>query len=308
MKAVIVYFSLTGNTERIANAVRAGVEAEAGSCDFIKIKDANPKRLHKYDLIGIASPVYLEEPEVLKEFINGLWSVGGKHAFSCCTHGTLPEYYFPAVVPHLRSRGLTVVGWKDWYGDVFIPWHPEPYPTGGHPDDIDLAEAEAFGREVVVRSKRIKEGETNLIPADPPTPPPLPSEESLGITDTSKEVFKYHRELCRFPKCRLCMDNCPRYGIDLSVDPPVVADPCQKHCTFCTQLCPTGALEIDDFVAEQAPHYRYTTEFLTLPMLVEAEKNGTFRRLVPVDEIGWDTYYYQVHNKHPKWRLGKGPV
>jgi flavodoxin/Fe-S-cluster-containing hydrogenase component 2 len=308
MKAVIVYYSLTGNTEKIAKAVRAGVEAECGACDLIKIKDANPRQLYKYDLIGIGSPIYLIEPENVQEFIDALWSVGGKHAFSFNTHGTLREYYFPSVLSRLRARGLTVVGFKDWYADVFIPWHPEPYPTTGHPDEIDLAEAEAFGREMVVRSMRIKAGESDLIPADPPTPPPLPSEESLGITDTSKEVFKFHPEMCRYPRCRLCMDNCPRYGIDLSVDPPVIADPCLKHCTFCTQVCPTGALEIDAFVEEQAPHYRYTTESLTLPKLVEAEKEGTFRRLVPVDEIGWDTYYYQVHNKHPKWRIGRGPV
>ena len=75
MKAVIVYYSLTGNTEKIAKAVRAGVEAECGACDLIKIKDANPRQLYKYDLIGIGSPIYLIEPEnvrSLEEALSGL--------------------------------------------------------------------------------------------------------------------------------------------------------------------------------------------------------------------------------------------
>lgn len=104
------------------------------------------------------------------------------------------------------------------------------------------------------------------------------------------------------------MDNCPTYSIDLSMDPPVIAAACQPHCTYCTMLCPTGALEIDEFVEEQAPCYRKTTEKFALPNLWEAEKNGTFRRLIPLEKIGWDTFFYQVHNRHPKFIKGKGLV
>jgi ferredoxin len=237
-----------------------------------------------------------------------MWAVGGKHAFVFNTHGTIPEYYFPSIVPKLKNRGLVVIGMRDWYADCFIPWHPEPYPTAGHPDEIDLKEAEEFGREMVERSRRISAGETGLIPKDSPVPPPLPSTESLNIQDTTDDpsVFKYHKELCSYPKCRLCMDNCPKYSIDLSMNPPVIAACCQPHCTFCTLICPTGAIEIDAFVESQVPNYRKTTETLALPRLDEAEAKGEFRRLIPVDKIGWKTYVYQVYTKHPKWIVGKG--
>ena len=46
-----------------------------------------------------------------------------------------------------------------------------PYYTAGHPDEIDLREAEEFGREMVERSRRISAGETKLIPAMPDMPP-----------------------------------------------------------------------------------------------------------------------------------------
>jgi flavodoxin len=53
MKSCIVYFSQTGNTEKIAKRVQAGVIAAAGSCDLLELRDTDPKRLYKYDLIGI---------------------------------------------------------------------------------------------------------------------------------------------------------------------------------------------------------------------------------------------------------------
>ena len=138
MKCIIVYYSQTGNTEKVAKRVQAGVKEAAGNCDLVKIKDANPKRLYEYDLIGIASPIYWAEPDNVRDFIKDMWAVGGKHAFVFCTHGTIPKYYFQSIVPKLKSRGLVVIGWDHWYGDCFIPFHPEPYPTAGHPDEIDL--------------------------------------------------------------------------------------------------------------------------------------------------------------------------
>ena len=57
MKCIIVFFSLTGNTEKVARAIQTGVKQAAGNCDILPIKEANPKRLYEYDLIGFGSPV-----------------------------------------------------------------------------------------------------------------------------------------------------------------------------------------------------------------------------------------------------------
>ena len=42
MKAVVVYSSQTGNTEKIAYAIQRGVKQVAGPCDILKMKEANP--------------------------------------------------------------------------------------------------------------------------------------------------------------------------------------------------------------------------------------------------------------------------
>jgi hypothetical protein len=71
-------------------------------------------------------------------------------------------------------------------------------------------------------------------------------------------------------------------------------------------ICLTSAIETDDFVKEQAPRYKNTTKTLAFPRLDKAEAEGRFRRHIPVEKIGFDTMVYQVHNKHPKFIIGKG--
>jgi flavodoxin/NAD-dependent dihydropyrimidine dehydrogenase PreA subunit len=312
MKCIVIYFSQTGNTEKIATAIRAGVENAAGHCDIVKMKDANPQELYHYDLIGLGSPVFSCEPINVKNFINNMRSVGGKHIFIFCTHGTHPERYFPSIAPKLKRKGLIVIGMRDWYGSVFIPEMPKPYFTDGHPDKIDLKEAKNFGKEMVKNSWKIHAGQSALIPSNPPRPPRWP--KVIGGVDSSKkenqfkQLVKYRKELCRYPKCRLCIDNCPMNGIDLSVNPPVFAKPCE-NCTFCCKICPTGAIDISDYLAVWRPKVEKTTRggFEAEP-LPEAEKSGHFRRLVPPEKIGYDTPLYQVYYKQPQWIIGKGLI
>ena len=40
MKCVVVYFTQTGNTEKIAKAIQNGITQSGNSCDIIKIQDA----------------------------------------------------------------------------------------------------------------------------------------------------------------------------------------------------------------------------------------------------------------------------
>jgi flavodoxin/ferredoxin len=316
MKCIVIYFSQTGNTEKIARAICAGLKQVAGNCDLVKIKDTNPRRLQQYDLIGIGTPVFgYGVARNVRAFIKDMRFVGGKHAFAFATHGTHGEFFPSNVVPQLKRRGLVVIGVKHWYGNAYIPGAPDPYPTAGHPDEIDEQEAEAFGREMVALSRRIQAGETNLIPPTPKAPKPGLSKMLSDLNKLEKErgaefshsqtPQKYDKAKCLYPKCQLCMDNCPMDGIDLTVDPPVIAKPCM-HCMFCAKICPTGAMDGDFFYDTPAEKTWKSVPEFHLDILVKAEAEGKFRRLVPVDKIGLNTPYYKRHNKHPWWVIGKG--
>jgi ferredoxin len=303
VKSVVIYFSQSGNTEKIGTAIAAGIEQATGQCDSFEIRQIDPLGLSEYDLIGLGSPVMGAAPANVLEFAGKMRFVGGRQCFTFCTHGTSFRAFHPVLYPVLKSRGLVVIGSGDWYGDCHLLHMPQPYPTAGHPDAIDLQEAEVFGRDMALRSMRISAGETELVPPEPAQVPKPPDVDLDAIASFAK-LLKFHPELCLYPSCTLCMDNCPTHGNDLSVDPPELGQPCMD-CEFCARICPTGALDMDEWLqiiekmtAKFTPH--------GLRSLEKAEAEGHFRRLLPLDEFDADAPGYKQHTTHPQWIIGKG--
>jgi len=291
MKSIIIYFSLTGNTKKVVQAIHKGMSQLVEQCDIATINEIDIRHLADYDLIGLGSPVWGGVPPHIQLFINSLPPLQGKHAFAFCTHGALPERFFPTLVSLLDKKGLIVIGLRDWYGSVNLPGHPKPYPTDGHPDEIDLKEAEDFGKEMAELSRRILAEGPQLIPPLPVMPVPPPHR-------ILRPRPKLNMQKCRYPECRLCIDNCPQDAIDLSVSPPVFAKSC-RPCYFCEMICPEGAIEADYESLAKDRLWRVKNQFEKA--LDKAEAEGRFRRLVPLEDVGWDTPYYMVYNKHPRY-------
>jgi ferredoxin len=208
---------------------------------------------------------------------------------------------------------MTVIGIGDWYGDVNIYHSPKPYPTDGHPDATDLAEAEAFGAEMVDVSRRLSAGEEVALPGVPMMPPPPPRDPELMppvFPTPIKACVEYDREKCLYPKCTLCMDNCPVDGIDVTVEPAVYMNPCFE-CEVCLMLCPTGAVHADEFMEYYTPGTSMggVLKKVFLPWLENEETQGRFRRHVEVEDIGWETpLSLTMRGKHPQFIIGKGFV
>ena len=192
-------------------------------------------------------------------------------------------------------------------GSVYYPAVPKPYFTDGHPDEIDLQEAEDFGREMVERSKRIHKGETDEIPKLPrgieydetydPCPPVSEEMVRAFLKAQAGLEFTVNMKKCNYPRCTLCIDNCPTGSIDFSVSPPLFNINCDK-CFLCEMACPSGAIEVDWLPFHEA-HYP------TVPSLQKTleifESRGKFRRLVPLDKIGWDTPFWKF--KKPRYKI-----
>ncbi len=317
MRSLIIYYSQTGNTKKITRAIHNGISSQLERCDIVPVKEANPEDLNKYDLIGLGSPVWCgaETPNI-RRFIESLRQQKGKHIFSFNTHGVMPEQYFPYVVRRLKGKGFTVIGMRDWYGDARFQLAPSPYYTDGHPDEIDLKEAEEFGKEMVEASRRISAGDTHLIP---PVPEHVLTPQLLVLTEFYRSghnphgLIKYDREKCTYPKCHLCMDNCLMDYIDLTASPRVFGSnktECDMWlgCTFCEMICPTGAISCDwqGFIKDFNEKIGVTLE--GNPLADAAEKaiaSGHVRMLIPKEQVRWDKPYFIVHNKHPRFKMPK---
>jgi flavodoxin/NAD-dependent dihydropyrimidine dehydrogenase PreA subunit len=290
-KCVVIYSSMTGNTERVAKALQKAIAQAAGNCDIFPIKEANPHKLAGYDLIGFGYPLMGPMLKLdISNFVDDLRYVGGKHIFLFSTSDS-GSNNFPKIVPKLKEHGLITIGWKSWHGSVYGPLgDPTPSRADGHPDKTDLQEAEAFGKEMVEQSRKIYAGDKSLIPQDPVQPERrgnIPPELVGSENDTIEEYYKrvhfrllYDQDKCLYPKCQRCMDFCPVYGIDMTTEPHLIGKPCMS-CMMCDQLCPTGAVYVDeDQMRWQAEIEHY------------AEKN--------VRQI------YQVYTKHPRFIIGYG--
>jgi flavodoxin/ferredoxin len=311
MKSIVVYFSQTGNTWRIAQAIREGLNEAGAQCDLARIQDVKTEDLRVYNLIGLGSPVWhRREPVNVLNFVEyKLRAMEGKQGFVFCTHGLYPGHFMGRMVPALRLEGLKVIGWKNWYCSAWVPEHPKPYFTDGHPDEIDLEEARRFGREMAVISREVAAGMAPL----PELPQGLKYHELYpgpGSTDRihsfqdkvisgypeTRELidlrsfdFKLNREKCLYPRCTVCIDNCPTQSINFSVFPAIFRKNCDR-CWFCEQICPRGAIEVD-----WSPIAAFVDRYIVADWFKAAEEavaRGQLRMLVKPENIGRKTYWY----------------
>jgi flavodoxin len=82
MKPCVLYFSRTGNTKRMAEAIADMTKAPL--CD---IASSEPSIVEKYDLLFIGTPVEGASPtKEAKAFVQNLPRANGKEVILFCTH------------------------------------------------------------------------------------------------------------------------------------------------------------------------------------------------------------------------------
>jgi len=265
MKAIAVYYSATGNTQKIARAIQRGIRDVIGQCDIASINKIEPGELAGYDLVAFGGPLwYWREPSNLRLFAYNMPRMDGKLCALFCCHGSTPCGFYYSLAPVLLKKGLKIIGWKDWYSSMYQVLHlPYPYLTHGHPDRVDLQEAEAFGREMARNAEKIAAGETGLIPEIPKGPDAdwlwrpyiFDGDDHVPGTERSagapvrepvkpRPTRKINREKCAYPACTICIDNCPMNAFDISKSPPEVKQNC-KECSLCELMCPNDAIELN---------------------------------------------------------------
>jgi menaquinone-dependent protoporphyrinogen IX oxidase len=57
MKVIIVYYSATGSTAKIAKAMHRGMK-EVIECDIAPLKKADHQSLPQYDVIALGAPIW----------------------------------------------------------------------------------------------------------------------------------------------------------------------------------------------------------------------------------------------------------
>ena len=167
LKALIVYFSATGNTEKVAYAIRNALEKEKVTLTFLKVTEAAEVELYDYDLVFLGSPSiawlpakpvlsYIEEKHKLHGKRGDIKlcapKIPGKTAVVFCTYAgphtgiseaTTAGKYMGQFFEHL---GFEVAG--EWYIVGEVHGSEEASTKGrlgdirGRPNEQDLAQVE----------------------------------------------------------------------------------------------------------------------------------------------------------------------
>ena len=137
-KTAIVYWSGTGNTEAMANAVAEGAKAAGAECGIIACADFNESMLDAYDAIAFGCPSMGAEQLEEDEF----------------------EPMFSACAPKLGGRKIALFGSYGWGdGEWMRSWEEqckelgavlitEPVICNDAPDDEATAACKALGEKL----------------------------------------------------------------------------------------------------------------------------------------------------------------
>lgn len=134
MDAIIIYWSKTGNTEKVALAIQKGLKDAGTHVSILRAEDAGDVNFYDYDLVCIGFPTHKwRPPKPMEEFFTGklgeyrkqgriVWgapSQPGKNALIFCTYSG-PHTGIREAVPaglyggqFLEHLGFTVL--DEWY-------------------------------------------------------------------------------------------------------------------------------------------------------------------------------------------------
>ena len=161
MKALVTYYSQTGNTEKLARAIYGAIHIEK---EILPIRDI--KSVKDYDIIFIGFPVHAHSvPAKLLPFFKSL--PDGQNIALFCTHGSLRGGHLPkqalehAVGLATRARILGTFGVRGKVDARIIEalmkqlehqaWAEEAQGANDHPDHADLADGKEFALGVLAK-------------------------------------------------------------------------------------------------------------------------------------------------------------
>ncbi|MHA2284062.1 MAG: EFR1 family ferrodoxin [Promethearchaeota archaeon] len=281
----MIFFSQTGGTEKIAQKIKQGILNTGNRCDIIGIKKAKSQNLGKYDIIGIGTPTfYYREPINVRNFIQAMENVEGKHCFLFCTHGSIIGNTFYYMNKELTKKGYLVIGTFDSYSESSLQFYPKVMHTISHPDEIELEEATKFGENICGVSKSIQNREISLIPKFELIEDTWWFQQSKMLTlDVLRQinpVFEIDTQKCT--QCLTCQDNCPVNAINIESEPPEIQMGGCIFCLYCEKSCLEGAIITNWKRMKRSSRGNLK---LYVNALKEAENNGKFRPYVDYEKI-----------------------
>lgn len=243
MKATIIYFSQTGNTRKIAEAMAEEFEAAGYDTICSSIKNIHHEQLTNSDIFGLGTPTFESHaPTNIKNFIKALPMLTGKYAFVFATCGGASGNVLHDLEKLLKQKGSEVVDGFLAFGEVH---HPAPCIVGkshGRPNEEDLSNAKRFAHTLIQRKNstlaiqydglKPRKGFYNLV----------------GLLSSSEKLIrllepkpKLDPGKCR--QCQRCAHECPMDNITMTPN-PTLGSKCIR-CYRCVTICENTSFSVN---------------------------------------------------------------
>jgi ferredoxin/flavodoxin len=243
-RARVLWYSSTGNTRRVGQAVAQGLAAAGLEVEASDYRGADIATLPSYDLIVLGSPVFnADVPVNLRDWLRGMPDLGGTPVGSFCTFGGPGDGQEHTATHLLRlaaQRGGVPVGW-DMFGcmSVFAPtWsmgNEQRTLAYRHlPSTETYERARAFARGLI---EQVGAGEGIVVVRKIG----MDAVMRLFPATASKLVISNHgvdTEACI--GCGTCVKTCPVEAIDPEAG--TVDTRACLACLGCVNNCPVGAV------------------------------------------------------------------
>ena len=139
-KAAVIFWSQTGNTEQMANAIAEGIREGGMECDLLNVADTNPADAAAYAKIALGCPAMgaevLEETEFDPFFTELESKISGRKVALFGSYGWGDGEWMRNWEERAKNDGATLVG-----GEGLI--------VNETPDDEALEKCAALGAELV---------------------------------------------------------------------------------------------------------------------------------------------------------------
>ena len=118
MKILVCYYSRSGNTEKMAEAIAKGIGNEGVNCDLIAVKQVRVDELLKYDALIFGSPTYYGQmaadmKKLIDESVKHHGKLAGKIGGAFSSSGMMGgggETTILSILKALMIHGMVVVG------------------------------------------------------------------------------------------------------------------------------------------------------------------------------------------------------